>query len=988
VNCPSEETFVQVLGGRTDAPSSAAFHRHVGQCSTCSALLRAMAAAASLPKGAIGTPVSGTEPTHHADSIDAPAPTELAIGPGASIHQYELIRELGRGGMGMVWAARDTKLGRRVAIKFLLNASRGVAERFLSEARATAQCSHDNIVIIHEVDEIEHTPYMVLEFLEGQTLREVISSFGTGARMPPSRVVELALPVARALARAHELGIVHRDLKPENVFVTSAGHVKVLDFGIAKALGTIDRAPAAQLGDGAMSQTREGALVGTVPYMSPEQMGADHVDHRSDLWALGIMMFEMLAGRHPIRPFTMEALFANAASPDEAMPPIGDVVPDLPEGLAAVVDRCLRKRKVERIGNASDLVVQLEALLPGRHGRALVEGESPYPGLTAFLEADADRFFGRTRDIARMIARVHERPITGIVGPSGVGKSSFVRAGVGPALKASGESWEVVTLRPGRQPLAALASVVQRVTARTGPALAAFEEGELVDRLRESPGLAGTLLRGRARQRGGSILLFVDQLEELYTLVPDANERRKFTAALSAVADDTAAPVRVVVSMRSDFLDRIAEDPRFMEELSRGLVFLPPPDRDGLREALVAPVEMVGHRFESPAMVDDMLDALEGTPGALPLLQFACAKLWDARDRKGRLLTVASYDAIGGISGALATHADVVVAAMDPAAQRLTQKVFRRLVTPDRTRAIVELGDLDDLASDRAELARTIDQLVAARLLVVQTRGDGTGGSVEIVHESLIERWPTLRRWLDEDHEDTVFLAQLASVAKQWEAKGRPAGLLWRGEAMEEARRWYGLRPRELAARDRAYVDAVLALARRGRRVRRGAVIGVFVLLASIAGAASIAYFRISAAEESASENLAKMIEEKTQRDAAEARKATAERLQHEAELRRQSAEQEATTAVAEKKSADQKVEQISAEAALALQEENKRLQAAKDHAEHAQADAERARADAERNATELRAAKAELQKALDEKTKRLLQLEADKKHIVTNLGK
>src|SRR6185503_3237832 len=172
----------------------------------------------------------------------------------------------------------------------------------------------------------------------------------------------------------------------------------------------------------------------------------------------------------------------------------------------------------------------------------------------------------------------------------------------------------------------------------------------------------------------------------LYTLVPDVDERRAFTAALAGVADDTAAPLRVVVSMRSDFLDRIAEDPRFMEELSRGLVFLQPPDRNGLREALVAPVEMVGYRFESSAMIEDMLDALAGASGALPLLQFAAGKLWDARDREQRMLTVHSYNAIGGISGALATHADDVIAQMNDRQQKLTQKIFRRLVTPERTR--------------------------------------------------------------------------------------------------------------------------------------------------------------------------------------------------------------------------------------------------------------------------------------------------------------
>src|SRR5262249_15135319 len=162
-------------------------------------------------------------------------------------------------------------------------------------------------------------------------------------------------------------------------------------------------------------------------------------------------------------------------------------------------------------------------------------------------------FFGRAGDIARMVARVRERPLTAVVGSSGVGKSSFVRAGVAPALKASGERWEVLTLRPGRHPLAALASTVERAG---------------VTQLRNEPGYIGFMLRERARSLDGQLLVFVDQFEELYTLVQDAGERRAFTAALLAIADDAAAPLRVVLSMRADFLDRVADDARFTEELS------------------------------------------------------------------------------------------------------------------------------------------------------------------------------------------------------------------------------------------------------------------------------------------------------------------------------------------------------------------------------------------------------------------------------------
>jgi hypothetical protein len=932
----------------------------------------------SLPEVPAHTPVSGTDPTGFVDHTEPPPPApNAAVGPGARIHQYELIRELGRGGMGMVWAARDTKLGRRVAIKFLLHASRGVAERFLTEARATAQCNHDNIVIIHEVDEIDDTPYMVLEFLEGQSLRDVIGGFGSGSRLPPSRVIELVLPIARALERAHELGIVHRDLKPENVFVTHAGQVKVLDFGIAKALGRPDQVRTGEVAPAGLKLTNEGAMVGTLPYMSPEQMGIDEVDHRTDLWAVGIMMFEMLAGRHPIEPLTVEGLLTNATA-TEPMPFLHDLVPEVADGLATLVDGCLRKRKVERTARASDVVARLEELLPGRHGRQLAEGESPYPGLSAFQETDANRFFGRARDVTRMVARIREQPITGVVGPSGVGKSSFIRAGVLPALKASGERWEGVTLRPGRQPIAALASVVQRVGTRTGHA-AMQEESALVERLRAEPGYAGAMLRARARHASGHLLLFVDQFEELYTLVADPAERNAFTAALAAIADDPTAPLRVVVSMRSDLLDRASEHPRFMDELSRGLVFLPTPDREGLREALVAPVEMVGHRFESAAMIEDMLEALEGISGALPLLQFAAGKLWDARDRKQRLVTVSSYNAIGGISGALATHADDVVAAMNATAQRLTQAIFRRLVTPERTRAIVELADLHEIATDRDEVKRVIDQLVLARLLVIQTRGDAGGGSVELVHESLIDRWPTLRRWLDEDQEDTAFLAQLAAAAKQWDGKGRAAGLLWRGEAMEDARRWSAQRPRELPARDQAFLDSVFALARRGQRTRRAVLIGAFVLLGGIAAAASVAFVWVRGAEQRATDSVERMTEEKHQRDAADQKRALAEQQRRAAEAQEQVAERDklqaeklATDAEADKRSADAKVEQISAESQKALQEENQRLLVAKERAEKAKTEAERITAD-------LRKTQERLEVELAAKAKRLEEMEHEK---------
>ncbi|MCW5801424.1 MAG: serine/threonine protein kinase [Deltaproteobacteria bacterium] len=773
-------------------------------------------------------------------SVDGPPAPELA--PGLRIHKYELIREIGRGGMGIVYVARDTRLGRRVAIKFLRTMARDVAERFLVEARATAQCNHDNIVIIHEADEYLGMPYMVLELLEGQTLRELVTH-----ALPATRALELVVPVARALVRAHELGIIHRDLKPENILVTTAGQVKVLDFGIAKALGAAEHA----VGDGAASLqlTSAGALVGTLPYMSPEQLVGGTVDHRADLWACGIMLWELLAGRHPVAPLTSEALFETLAS-DAPMPAIQTVAPAVAAELADVVDACLRKRPEARLASARELAERLELLVPNRFSRRL-DHDSPYPGLSAFQESDADRFFGRSREITRTIARLREAPLLAVVGPSGVCKSSFVRAGLACQTARVGRGVGGRGGAPGAAPAhAALSAIVQRHDVTPDPRRPRAETEAGLDRLRSEPGHLGAVLRRRARERDGHVLLFVDQLEELYTLGAGEEERRAFTSALAGVADDPAGPLRVVVSMRSDLLDRVAEDTRFMDEVTRGLVLLAAPHAEALREALVAPAELSGYHFESAAMAGEMVEALAGTAGALPLLQFTAAKLWETRDRATRTLTLASYRALGGISGALAGHADEVVGGMNAQARQLAREVLRALVTPERTRALVELADLEPIGGDRDAVARVIDQLVAARLLVVQTHAEG-GRTVELVHESLIDRWPRLRRWLDEDHDDAAFAAQLAAAAKQWDARGRPAGLLWRGDAMEEARRWVA-RQRTVPAREQAFLDAVLALAHAAAGIRRAAVGGAFAVLVAIAAGASVAYFAVREAKHDA----------------------------------------------------------------------------------------------------------------------------------------
>ncbi|XYH98708.1 protein kinase domain-containing protein [Sorangium sp. So ce1128] len=857
---------------------------------------------------------------------DAGAPAEpiadrMRLKAGDVLKHYEIIRKLGQGGMGVVYLARDTKLGRLVAIKLLLRYTGQGIERFLDEARATARCQHENIVVIHEVDEIHGYPYLVLEYIKGRSLREWLvqrehpSAAGSPpARTPPgpraaSTTLDFMIPVVRALVCAHELGIVHRDLKPENIRLDDAGGLKVLDFGLAKRIdaGVIPAvaiARRARAGDAGRHQ--KSAIAGTPGYMAPEQLLGRDIDGRTDLWAVGVMLYELLTGKHPLYPFS-SARLPEIADVDVPMPSLSERHPEV-GALGAITDRCLKKRKEERIGSAMELLDELDALVPSRRALRLGEDESPFAGLSAFQEADAARFFGRDRDIAALKARGRSQQLLVITGPSGAGKSSFVRAGVIPALKGSGDRWEAFVLRPGRRPLSALADVlVQVAEAESASGAAAGSEAmagapelpdheALVATLRAQPGVLGARLRARCRHEGTRrrMVLFVDQLEELYTLGASSEELAAFVACLEGAADDASSPLRVVLAVRSDFLERVAEDRNFMTDVTHGLWFLPPMGRDDLREALTRPLTAAGYRFETAEMVEHMLCTLEGTRSPLPLLQFTAAKLWETRDRKRRLLTRASYEQLGGVAGALSAHADAVLSALSPRQQRLARTVLLRLVTPERTRAVVSLDELREAAHDGGAGAddgveQVIQHLAGARLLLIEASGDEAGGerehtAVELVHESLIDGWPKLGQWLAESEQDAQFLARLRAAAQQWEASGRAEGLLWRDRTAEDARAWYERHRAErgaggrdqLGRREERYLLAVVGHVERARRLRRRLAGGAAATLGALALVVTGLAIRASQQATRASQQALRADQEaaRTQVEAREARNA------------------------------------------------------------------------------------------------------------------
>ncbi len=297
-----------------------------------------------------------------AASSDAPLPrprsgdsNSVGIPAGTVIGHYRIVGKIGSGGMGVVYEAEDLKLRRHVALKFL---PEEVAEhpqalqRFQLEARAASALNHPNICTIHEVDEVDGRVFIAMELLEGQTLKQRM----VAKPLALETVIEFGVQIAGAMNAAHSKGIVHRDIKPANIFVLKPRRIKVLDFGLAKLTRSQRSSDETEMTDG----TEPGMVMGTVGYMSPEQVRGQAVDGRTDIFAFGAILYEMLAGRRAFeRPTSSETM---AAILNEEPPAISELAPSTPPALARLIKRCLEKDPEQRFQSASDLAFALEAL--------------------------------------------------------------------------------------------------------------------------------------------------------------------------------------------------------------------------------------------------------------------------------------------------------------------------------------------------------------------------------------------------------------------------------------------------------------------------------------------------------------------------------------------------------------------------------------------------------------------------------------------------
>jgi WD40 repeat protein len=764
----------------------------------------------------------------------------MSLAAGVRLGPYEILDLVGAGGMGEVYRAVDPRLGREVAVKVLPEEVGSDPERlarFEREARAVAALNHPNILTVFDVGLPRPTdttstaaaPYVVTELLEGETLRELVSR-----RTPTQRqVLSFALQVAHGLDAAHAKGIVHRDLKPENVFVTTDGRVKLLDFGLAKV---VDRRAADSVEPTASSPTGAGQMVGTVGYMSPEQVRGLAVDARTDVFSLGVVLYELLAGRHPYRRDT--AVGTLTAILDATPPDLVSLGRGVPPVVSGIVRRCLEKEREERYPSAHDVGVALEAVLQAPAGAALLqemEERSPYPGLAAFTEKDAAVFFGREAEIKALWQRLQNRKLLAVIGPSGAGKTSFLRAGVFPARP---EGWTAVCATPGARPFLGLAQALTPELAGDAEAMADLLRG-VTELLESGEGERAVSAVRRWRKGHGEALLVVDQFEELFTLNARETQER-FAAILGRLSSE--ADVHVLLSLRDDFLIRCSEHEP-LAPVFESLTPLPGLTADGLRRALVEPAKRLGYRFEDEALVEEMVESVEGVRGALPLLAFAISRLWEKRDRERKLLTRQAYEEIGGVAGALAQHAEAAMDTIGLERQGIVREIFRNLVTAEGTRAVMDREELLSVFPERKDAEEVLRQLVEERLLttyeVEGKEGEPSHHRVEVVHESLLKAWPRLVRWQAQDEEGALLRDQLKQATHLWEEKGRSPDVLWSGTAFQEFELWRERYPGALTALEEDFARAMAARARRRKQLRRlatGSVVAVAMVVAAVTG--------------------------------------------------------------------------------------------------------------------------------------------------------
>ncbi|MBL8614759.1 MAG: pentapeptide repeat-containing protein [Deltaproteobacteria bacterium] len=746
--------------------------------------------------------------------------------------RYSLGRCIGRGGVGEVYQGWQTALDRPVAIKLLreeLTANQRAVARFEREARTTCLLSHPNVVTVFDVgvtDEGER--FVVMELLEGETLADRLAR----GRMDLASAVSIARGIARGMGAGQGVGLVHRDLKPENIFLLQGDHVKVLDFGLATLLdtprgldlrqpfdpgrsqattpkvdaGTIPDEPLSapqlpvpdpreELDSGALPDpvllrrtpdaprlTRPGALMGTPRYMAPEQALSWGVDHRTDLYSFGVLLFEMLAGRTPfLGPGSRDFMHQHV---HEAPMSLHRLAPELPLPLCELVMRLLEKSPSARFQDWSSLQEALRNADPNaKPERALAPlapeplplPDEPFRFLHPFTAAYSSIFFGRDNDLQRFLdAWEHKsRPsLVLVTGASGVGKTSFLMARVLPALEQTGH--ELLRVRGTASPLELVTRAAhRRLHAQRDPSTGVSAPGPDA-----APRSLPDLLDALSAAAGQPIVVVIDQLEEIFT-EGSPEQLINFQAGVAALVAAADPRLRVLLSVREDYLGATlrALHPLPMAEISRTLP-LRPLDAPDLRAALEGPgapgllVNYPPFTFEDGLLDEIVNDLIADDMGEVaPRVQAVGARLWDfVRDTPQPIRITAQHyrERLGGSRGILSRVLDEAISGLDAADQGVAKEMLRTLThLPGSPTS--RPTPLSELAAHSTDPERRV-----AILRALEDRW-------RVVHGYVDSRWPDERTYRIA-HESLI--AQVRNYGEEGSARNRARQLFHQGYSL------------------------------------------------------------------------------------------------------------------------------------------------------------------------------------------------------------
>lgn len=696
---------------------------------------------------------------------------------GRRLRGYALGPPISENELGVTYRATQTSVGRDVAVTAIpadLADDPQFVRRFEVHAQHIASIEHPNVVALYDYWREPGAAYLVTRLLTGGTLEQLVEQ---GSMDDAQRRAVLS-DVGGALAAAHERGVFHGRL--------DAAHVMLDERGTA--------------------------------YLTGFALDAVLADLHSDIAAFGrlaVAIWERPGGRGTgdgaAATTRLELVSARAGGIGDG--PSYATVTDLLVALESAVSDPAHPAD-ERLG------VRPSAL----------DGPNPYRGLFAFAETDTEVFFGREQVIAELLADLDAHPFLAVVGPSGSGKSSVVRAGLLPQLRRSGAL--VATMLPGSRPLAELGVALSRV--------ASSEVPDLYELLAVAPSTFGAAVRGVLPGPADRLVLVIDQFEEAFT-ESQADERDAMLAALAIALEDEDPWLTVIVTIRADVLGRVLEHAAFGRLTRDHARLLTPLDVEEMHAAITGPAEAAGVAVEAPLASALVVEA-SASPGSLPLLQYALTELYERRSEG--TMTFEAYQRLGGMAAVLTQRVEEIYSTLGSFDRDASRRLFSRLVVPGEG-----AGD----SRRRAHLSEIVgvpDQLLelygSSRLLAFDRDPVTREPTVEVAHEALLREWPRLTGWIEEDRDGLRLVRRLGAAAVAWEASEHGAGEMYRDARLVAADEWDTAHPGELSPLERSFLDASRAARdvrenverRRIRRLR--ALLGVVAAVAVVALAATV----------------------------------------------------------------------------------------------------------------------------------------------------